>query len=97
MKRKYFVHYYRNFGNTFNLYYADTPDQLTAIPEAAQEISYKEAKQLAHDERLARKHDPAFSGYGDVAIYPADYPHDQCDIRNDPRYRLVIYTYERIR
>lgn len=40
MKRAYYAHYYRNFGNTYNLYWA--PDG-EAVPESWERITRKAA------------------------------------------------------
>ena len=60
--RQYFKHYYNDFGNTYSLLYADTPEQLAAIPEGAERITRREAIQLAVAENQRRKDDAAFSG-----------------------------------
>ena len=88
MKKQYFVHRYNNFGNTYNLYWADSPEMIAALPEDAERISRKEAIRLCREERYRRKHDPSFSGYATDTIFPADYPDDQ-DIRSDKRFYLV--------
>lgn len=68
MKRAYYVHYYRNFGNTYNLYWALGGE---AVPANWERITRKAAISLCIRERDARRQDPAFSGYGDTRIYPA--------------------------
>jgi hypothetical protein len=71
MKKTYYVHYYKDFANTYNLYYAETAADLAALPEGAERITRKQALALASDEAWRRKADQAFSGYADTAIYPA--------------------------
>lgn len=88
MKKQYFVYYYNNFGNTYNLYWADSPEMIAALPENAERISRKKAIQLCRDEKYRQKCDSSFSGYATTSIFPADYPEDE-DIRNDKRYSLV--------
>lgn len=68
MKRAYYVHYYRNFGNTYNLYWALDGE---TVPASWERITRKAAISLCIRERDARRQDPAFSGYGDTRIYPA--------------------------
>lgn len=63
----YYIHYYRDFGNTYCLYYAPVG---TPVPPELERITRAQAEQKCRDERLARKYDPNFSGYGDTYIYP---------------------------
>lgn len=68
MKKAYYINYYRDFSNTYNLCWTweDEP-----APEGWQRITRKEAVQKCKAERQARRDDPAFSGYADAYIYPA--------------------------
>lgn len=68
--RKYYVWYYRDFGNTFRLYYTRTPEEEKLLPEGAYRITRKEAIYMARNEAWMRKADPAFSGYADDTIAP---------------------------
>lgn len=68
MKRAYYVHYYRDFGNTYRLYWAP---EGAAVPDYLDRITRKEAIALCIRERDARRYDQAFSGYADTRIYPA--------------------------
>ena len=70
MRRQYFVHYYKGFGNTYSLMYADTEEDLKLVPEGAERITRKKAESLASDENYRRRTDPSFSGYADNAVYP---------------------------
>lgn len=74
MKRQFYVHYYRDFGNTYRLYWADSPEMIANLPDGAERITYKQAVALCNRESYARKHDQAFSGYADCAIVPAINP-----------------------
>lgn len=74
MKRSYYVHYYRDFGNTYNLYWADCPEMIANLPDGAERITYKRAVELCRREREARGFDQAFSGYADAMIMPAIKP-----------------------
>lgn len=72
--RKYYVHYWRDFGNTYNLYYAETTEQEALAREmGAEQITRKRAEQLCRDENYRRKYDTAFSTYADNVIYPIDF------------------------
>lgn len=92
--KKYYVHYYNNFGNTYNLYWTDSPDMEKNLPDGAKRISRKETISLCVQEKYARKHDQNFSGYAMTAIYPADYDFNDC-IENDSRYYLDGYVWNR--
>lgn len=69
--KQYFVHYFRDFGNTYNLYYAECPEDFAALPEGAERITRREAEQLCREENDRRKYEKSFSGYADSRIYPA--------------------------
>lgn len=92
MKRKYYVHYYMDFGNTYNLYYANTPEMEARIPEGAERITRKKAERLARAERARRINDAASAFRADGAIYPAGVDSDFFD---DPRYKLRGCIWER--
>ena len=76
--KKYYVNYYRNFGNTYNLISVEQSDaadlaafkKLTASADY-ERITLKEAEALCKAERDRSKYDPAFSGYADSTIVPA--------------------------
>ena len=95
MSRKYYVYYYRDFANTYELYWASTPEMEAALPREAEQISKKEAVRLCIAERERRKYDAAFSGYASTHICPADY-HDQSMIAVDSGYKLNGYVWEPI-
>lgn len=69
--KQFFVSYYRDFGNTYSLFYAECPEDFAALPENAQKITRKEAEQLCREENERRRDDPDFSGRADNMIYPA--------------------------
>lgn len=73
-RRAYFVNYWRDFGNTYRLLYAETSADFTALPEGAERITRKEALRLAKEEAERCRIDPNFSGYADTAIFPAADP-----------------------
>ena len=87
--RKYFVKYWADFGNTYNLAYTDT-DAEAAEAEANgwERITRKQAESKCADENRARQTDQAFSGYADSLIYPFGY---DVDWRNDRRAAKVGY------
>lgn len=71
--KKYYAHFYKDFGNTYNLYYTESEADEALLPEGAQRITRENALRLAADEAAQRKNDPSFSGYADAYIFPADY------------------------
>ena len=92
MRRQYFAHYYRDFGNTYNLMYADTEEDLKYVPEDARRITRREAESLCIRENYRRKHD--FGGFADNAIYPAKMTSDEI-WGGSRKYYKVGYIYER--
>lgn len=83
--KRYYIKYYNDFSNAYNLVWAETPEQI-AMAEADgigwERISRREAEKKCSAENERRKYDCSFSGYADSAIYPIDY--DGCAV-NDPR------------
>ena len=81
--KKYYVEYWNNFGNTYNLYWAGTPEQI-AIAESNgfERISRKCAEKLCADENYRAKNDYNFSGYASNVILPVDYDFEE-GWRND--------------
>ena len=75
--RKYYVWYYRDFGNTFRLYYTRTPEEEELLPEGAYRIKRKVALAMARNEAWMQKVDPAFSGYADDTIAPIGVSEDE--------------------
>nr|DAK62615.1 MAG TPA: hypothetical protein [Caudoviricetes sp.] len=67
MKKSYYVEYYRDFGNTYNLYWLPSGEP---APAGLERITYKRAVELCKDERYRLKYDQAFSGYADTWIWP---------------------------
>ncbi|MCD7737572.1 MAG: hypothetical protein LUH58_00810 [Lachnospiraceae bacterium] len=107
MEREFYVNYYRRFSNTYNLYYADTPEMR---PLHGEKISKEKAMELVKRECMARRKDPAFSGFADAEIYPGGYFGDDLDnagdekedrkyrrkIGNDENYKLINYVWEHL-
>lgn len=71
-RRRYYVVRGR-FANVYNLYYADSAVMAACLPENAERITRAVAIDLCQRERFRRKYDQGFSGYADIAIYPADW------------------------
>lgn len=71
MKKAYYVEYYRDFGNTYNLYWL--PDGEPA-PARFERITCKQAIELCKQERYRRRYDQAFSGYADTWVWPYGAP-----------------------
>lgn len=68
-KRKYYVHHYRDFYNTYHLWYVE-PGTPFEVPPAWRQIARKEAIALAREETRRRKYESSSAGYADEAIYP---------------------------
>ena len=93
MKKQYYVNYYRDFANTYSLYWAETDDQIKMAEENEnnERITRKRAEQLCAAENERRKYNPNSSGYADNVILPIDY--DYYDWENDPdvyKYGYII-------
>lgn len=69
--KTYFVHYYKDFRNTYNLYYCETAEDYAALPEGAERITRKEALRLASAEAGRRKFDQSCCGNATSVIFPA--------------------------
>ena len=96
MRRQYFAHYYKRFGNTYSLLYADTKEELEMIPEDAERITRKKAESLAADENYRRKYDRSCSGYADNMIYPVGLSReDVWNICNNSKYYKNGYVWEK--
>lgn len=94
--KKYYISYYRDFGNTYNLYWAETLEQIAALPENVKQITRREAERKCAEEKSRRRLDPDFAYYASAVILPADYSGED-DWRDDPaHYRMNGYIVERI-
>lgn len=91
--RKYWVQYWRNFGNTYNLFYTENPEEESMLPENAERITRKEALKLAREESDRRKYDEAFAYYAPETIAPLSVE----DIVNNSHYQLIGRIWERIK
>lgn len=91
--RKYWVQYWRNFGNTYNLFYTENPEEESMLPGNAERITRKKALQLAREESDRRKFDGAFAYYAPETIAPLSVE----DIVNNHHYKLIGRIWERIK
>lgn len=91
--RKYWVQYWRNFGNTYNLFYTEKPEEESMLPGNAERITRKKALQLAREESDRRKFDGAFAYYAPETIAPLSVE----DIVNNSHYQLIGRIWERIK
>lgn len=74
LRKQYYVNYYRNFANTYHLYWASTPEQIAEAEECGYErITRAEAIRLCVAENSRHREDYSSSGYADNVIYPIDY------------------------
>lgn len=73
--KKYYVEYWNSFGNTYNLYWAETPEQIQIAEslKTCKRITRKEAEKLCAEENYRRRTDYNFSGYATSEIFPIDY------------------------
>ena len=73
MKKKYWVHYYKDFSNTYDLYWTDSKEMEEALPEGAERITRKRAFDLARRNSFYEQYNSAFA-MGTSYIYPASGP-----------------------
>lgn len=88
--KTYFINYWRDFGNTYNLCYCESKEEEAAAVAAGYErITRKEAERKCSNERWARKHDRNFSGYGDDSITPWRFITDPRNNPDHPAYHPI--------
>lgn len=71
--KNYFIRHPRNFANEYDLVWIESNDTESinrATKEGYDRITRKEAFRKVSAEKYARKHDQAFSGFGDTVILP---------------------------
>ena len=78
--KKYFIQYPRDFANEYTLVSCETEDDLMKLREfnakhcptehVFERISVRDMRRKISAEKYARKYDPAFGGYGDIAPTP---------------------------
>lgn len=96
MARKYFVLYYKDFGNIYYLHYTENPDQeKEAAALGYERITRKEAISMARTEKRRHKWNGAFSGYSSSIILPWDVERSEY-IFGNPSYTVVDCIAERI-
>ena len=91
--KKYWIHYYRDFANCYNLFWTDSQEMEAELPEGAEQITKKQAFIKCRQENDRRRYDHSFSGYADSHIFPAG---DDCACYDGSRdYYLSGYIWER--
>lgn len=97
-KRKYWIHYYKDFSNTYNLCYTETSDEEKRMEDKGWErITRKEAVNKCVAERRRRKEDAMFSGFADAVILPFRYDVNEDYWVNDPSMAMKgSYIVERV-
>ena len=78
--KKYYIQYPRDFANEYTLVSCETEDDVAMLHEfnvkhcpaehGFQRISVRAMRKKISAEKIARKYDPAFAGYGDIAPTP---------------------------
>lgn len=88
--KKYFVFYSNDFANTYEILWAETPEQIAyAQSYGCQQITRREAERLCAAENYRRKHDLGSAEYATTVIYPADC----CCDYIDPDRHLIRHGY----
>ena len=75
--KKYFIRYPRDFANEYTLVSCETKEDIARLrafnakhcptEHVFEPISVRDMRRKISAEKYARKYDPAFSGYGDIA------------------------------
>lgn len=82
--KKYFVSVYNNFANTYEIMWAETPDQIAyAMSQGYKRITRRKAEKLCAAENRRRKDNPSFGGYASSVIYPVDFDPSYMDMYCD--------------
>lgn len=77
MANRYYVYYWRDFGNTYDLCTVCDESDEVALQEMMErgqkweQITRKKCRELLSAERSRRKTDPQFSGYAPADLYRA--------------------------
>lgn len=83
MKKQYYV-WHGDFGNVYNLYWAETPEQIKlAEKNGYSRITRRQAEKLCAEENNRRKFDGNFSCYADNLIFPVDCDEYERDLLNN--------------
>lgn len=81
--KRYFVEHYRDFANTYNLYYAESQEQeREAISKGYERIPRRVAERMCREEREREQYSPMNAGYASTVILPIWYPTNR-DWRTD--------------
>lgn len=91
--KQYYINYYNNFANTYNLFWAEGPEMIAKLPPNATRITRVEAIRKCQQERERAKYDSGFSGFADSQIFPAG-AECQC-YPNSPHYFLDGYIWKK--
>lgn len=100
--KQYFVNYYWDFANTYNLLHIDSenPAHIAALSERyprAERITRREAERLCVKERAARRRNGGmFAFRADAHIFPVDYNVYREDYMDDYKFRVNGYIIERV-
>ena len=76
MRKKYFINYYKNFANTYNLCWVEGHDKKTIdllLENGWENITRKNAFEKCVQENDRRKNDASFSYFADNKILPYEY------------------------
>lgn len=77
MKKTYYI-WNGDFGNVYNLYWAETAEQIKlAEKNGYTRITRSQAEKLCAEENNRRKYDGNFAYYADNLIFPVDC--DECE------------------
>lgn len=80
LRKAYFVHYYLDFANTYQLRWAPMSDKAAIAQlenEGFRRIKRRVAEDLVWAEKYRQKYDQSMSGYADKHIFPWDYDSDK--------------------
>lgn len=95
MKKQYYV-WYGDFGNVYNLFWAETPEQVKLAEENGYtRITRRQAEKLCAEENNRRKFDGNFSGYADNLIFPIDCDEYERDLLNNRSLYVDSYIVNR--
>jgi hypothetical protein len=95
--KKYYVRYWKDFANTYSLFYTENSEQEKLLPENAERITRKEAEQLCRDENYRRKSDQAFSHFADNLIFPIDFNADVEYAYDENRFYIDGFIVNRVK
>lgn len=97
-RRRYYIYYYKDFGNTYELYYAENLKEAQLAEEKGfSQIGRKEAERKCREEKDRRKHDPSFAYFASTTIMPIALieKFEDCIEPEECGYHLNGYIYEK--